>query len=643
MGHRSLYSCAAFIGFGLLSVAACGSEDRNFANGAKADASAGEQFGCGSCEGTKYKECDAKGAFVATRECFPKECVTGRGCLTCTPGKDSCVGNEVHKCGDDGEPGALIEKCDAAAGLVCSGGKCKTPCEAAADKPSYLGCEFWAVDLDNEYSPGLLAFPPNDAAGAPWGVALSNPSETTAIVTIEKNDGALGAGLDVKSVTTLKVAPSSLEEVQLPTRDVDGTTNGKNNGPGTWLSSNAYRITSNVPIIVYQFNTLRHTFSNDASLLLPRAALGTEHRVVGWPAANPIETEFPADPDMPKQDAPMYDRSYVTIVGTQPGTKVRVIAGGDIAPGGPIKETKAGETIEIDLGPFDVLNLESTVPKMSFEDFSSFQKLTTMQRGLGELTGTVVSSNAPVVVFTGTERSIAFGDREKDAPPGWSSNSGENGCTTDHVEEQIVPATAIGRTYLVTRSPIRSAGWTEPDVVRFMGLAAPSTIKTNLPAPNDSFVLQPNEIKDVITKQDFTVEASEPVIVAQMLVAQCFSTANVGDSSLSLMPPVDQLRGEYVFLTPKSWQTNYAVFGIPDGATVKIDGNDLPGDCQTAPVGTLLGQSYTTKRCAVSEGVHRVTSDKPLSLMVYGFAPHGSYAYVGGADVKPIYVPPPLK
>ncbi len=628
---------------GLATVAACGSEGRNVAAAGPGASDAGhDPFGCGSCEGTKYKECDAKGTFVAHRECFPKECVAGRGCLTCVPGADTCVGNAIHKCGDNGEPGALVQACDAAAGLVCSGGKCKTPCEAVADKPSYLGCEFWAVDLDNEYAKTQLGFV-NDAAGAPWGVALSNVSDTIAIVNIEKNDAPLGSPPDVKSVMSLKIAPNSLEEVALPTREVDGTTNGENNGPGTWVSSNAYRITATVPIIVYQFNTLRHTFSNDASLLLPKSALGKEHRVVGWPAANPLEVEMPEQPEgLPPQEAPIRDHSYVTIVGTEPGTKVSVILGGDIEGGGAIAQTNKGGLVEVTLGPFDVLNLESRAKKVKAEDVFA-NPAGTFTKGIGELTGTVVNATAPVVVFTGNERAIAPGGETKFAPPGWDA-SGSNGCTTDHLEEQIVPATAAGRTYLATRSPIRSTGsYAEPDIVRFMGLAAPATIKTNLPPPDASFTLQPGEVRDVATITDFTVESTEPVVVAQMLVAQCYSTASVGDSSLSLFPPVDQLRGEYVFLTPKSWQTNWVVVGMPEGTNVKLDGSDLPVTCIPATVGPLLGQNYVVRRCPLPEGVHRLSADKPVSLMAYGFAGHGSYAYVGGADVKPIYVPPPLK
>src|SRR5206468_1798444 len=39
-------------------------------------------------------------------------CVPGKGCLPCAPGQDSCVGNEVHQCSDQGQVGALVQTCD---------------------------------------------------------------------------------------------------------------------------------------------------------------------------------------------------------------------------------------------------------------------------------------------------------------------------------------------------------------------------------------------------------------------------------------------------------------------------------------------------------------------------------------------------
>ncbi|MEZ4373620.1 MAG: hypothetical protein R3B07_22555 [Polyangiaceae bacterium] len=45
------------------------------------------------------------------------------------------------------------------------------------------------------------------------------------------------------------------------------------------------------------------------------------------------------------------------------------------------------------------------------------------------------------------------------------------------------------------------------------------------------------------------------------------------DPSLTVFPPVDQYRTEYVIiLTPPSWSKNYVVISTPQGANISIDG-----------------------------------------------------------------------
>src|SRR5690606_31458836 len=81
----------------------------------------------------------------------------------CVPGATYCAGeeeDEVWECNEDGTGGRFVEACPA--GLTCSRGECVTACERAARDPSNVGCEFWAVDLDNEaFDMGLGAS--NDA------------------------------------------------------------------------------------------------------------------------------------------------------------------------------------------------------------------------------------------------------------------------------------------------------------------------------------------------------------------------------------------------------------------------------------------------------------------------------------------------
>jgi hypothetical protein len=525
------------------------------------------------------------------------------------------VGNEIHECGEDGAPlEEAIETCDPSDDLVCFEGECtELNCEVAAEQPSNIGCEFWAVDLDQQ--DGF-----NDPASAPWGIVLSNAGATQANVTIEINEAAVGEPLQLTTVEQVSVPAGALSAHYLPTRELDcGTMPNDYASPGTCLSSRAFRITSSAPIVAYQFNVFENAFSNDASLLLPTNALGQVHRILGWPAGHPVPIQVLGN---------IVDRSSITIVGTQADTQVKVRPSWRIRGNPPIDATLPGEEIVVTIGPFDVLNLET--------DDGTFND---DQQTIADLSGTLVTSTRPVAVFSGVETTSAPGS-VVDIPkaPGWEDG---DSCCLDHLEDQIFPAESIGLKYLVTRSPIRSTGsYHEPDVLRFVGIAESATVTTNLPAPFDSFTLEPGEVKTTWTQTDVIVESDVPVMVGQILISQEYVDGPyTGDPALTIFPPVEQYRTEYVILTPSSWSTNWVVLAAEVGASVTIDGVE-PTGCVVTPAGEVDGVSYESRRCPVGEGVHTLSGETAFGVVAYGYGSAGSYAFAGGADVKKIYEPP---
>jgi hypothetical protein len=547
-------------------------------------------------------------------------CLSGKGCTECVPDLNTCVGNEIHACGPEGHPGDLIQACDVGAGETCAAGACKNGCDAAKDQPSNVGCEFWAVDLDQQDGAG------NDPASAPWGVVLSNAGQIQANVTIELNTAPPGQPPQTMVVSQKSVPAGQLVPVALPTRELDcGTKPNDYASPGTCLSSNAYRITSSAPIVVYQFNVFTNAFSNDASLLLPTNALGKLYRVIGWSGGHPA----PVPPLFP-----MSDRSYVTVVGTEANTKVRVHPSWRIKGNAPIAATAKGGTIEVVLGPFDVLNLET--------DDATLQEAA--QAGVSDLTGTTVVASAPVAVFSGVESTAAPYHVDIPTYPGWDDSGSGNSCCLDHLEEQLFPLESIGKKYVITRSPVRSTGsYKEPDVLRFVGAAAVADVSTTLPAPFDHFTLQPGEVKDTWADRDIIVTSDQPLLVGQILISQGYvEGATLGDPSLTVFPPVEQYRTEYVILTPPSWTKNYVVISAPEGTEVTIDGQPS-ASCLVEAAGALEGTNYEARRCPVGDGAHVLSGSAPFGIVAYGYGSAGSYAFAGGADVKRIYEPPNIE
>lgn len=609
----SLSMLAVFALMGVSVYACSATGDRPAGSSGTGTGSSGGGTTCDICVGLNYTPCDANGMPGAVETC-PSACVPGKGCVACSPGSQVCVGNEVHKCSADAmSMDEVVDTCDPAAGEVCSNGFCQSGCSVADGQPSNIGCEFWAVDLDQQ--DGF-----NDPASAPWGVVLSNAGQSQAHVVIEINEAPVGQPLMLKTVSDITVDAGNLQQIILPTREVDcGVKPNDYNSPGTCLSSNAFRIRSSSPIVVYQFNVFENAYSNDASLLLPSNALGIQYRAINWGAGHPVKVFG------------IIDRSYVTIVGISPNTQVKVKPSWRIKGNAPVAATPAGGDILVTIGAFDVLNLET--------DDGTFQD---DPKTMADLSGTYIHASAPVAVFSGVETTAAPGGQvEIPKPSGWMDG---DTCCLDHLEDQMFPMESVGSKYVIPRSPVRStSGFREPDVIRFLGVAEASVVTTNLAPPFDNFTLQPGEVKTTYTQDNMIVSATKPVMVGQILVSnQYVDGPYIGDPSLTVFPPVDQFRTEYVFLAPGSWTQNWVVISAEVGSDVQLDGGGTNG-CIVENAGMIEGKNYESRRCQVGEGVHRLTGNLPFGITAYGYGNAGSYAFVGGADVKKVYEPPPIQ
>lgn len=603
--------------FVVLSLAAC-SDDRRSPGGrdggGRTDGGGRCTEGEIECRGREAYRC-VSGEQVLSEACAEDQvCAIGIGCAVCQPGRTYCDGREVRECDDSGETFTVQTECPAH--QACRSGSCIDACAVAASERSNVGCDYMAVDLDNEFA-SLIGTPP---AQEQFAVVLANPSMVLAHAQVFQSVGIPNAPGET-FVREVEVPAGGLVRIDLDNREVDGSTTTVE-GPGTMLVQHAYRIRTNFPVVAYQFNPIVESASNDASLLLPVPALDTRYRVIGWPTANPITLPGFEMPGIP-------DHSYVTIVGTEAGTNVRVTLGGDIvageiAGGGTIPARSAGEIVEMTIGAYDVLNLESDgIP--------------------GDMTGTIVESSAPVAVFSGGERAIVGGGDL----PAHPSGEPEDFCCTEHVEEQVFPTSSWGKEFVVTRSPVRTdhPTWREPDVYRVLADANGTSITTNLPAPFDRFSLSENEWVEFHADRSFVLTASEPVSIQQMLVSQgwvvSWKSGHGGDPSMILFPPYEQYRADSIVLVPETFSSNYVVISVPEGTTVTLDGEDLGGDefmrrCAYETAGSVGGSIYTAVTCPVEGGTHRIVGTNPVGVMVYGYHSVGSYGYAGGSNLTQI-------
>lgn len=617
--------------FGLV-LAACGSTSSGDGDGGTS--------GCPDrCSSFGWQQCLSEGVYADPVPCTDDQiCIPDLGCAVCIPGATYCDGpedNEIWQCNDQGSGGEKVSAC--AGDEVCSQGICKTPCDRAADFPSTVGCEFWAVDLDNEaFSSTFGGFGSNDAAKEQYAVAVANNNTYAVQARVWANLGRVGEPLEEALVTEVTIAPNSLEQINLPQREVDGTM-GQNgpysmgSGSGTFVSPHGFRIETTGPVVAYQFNPIVQKFSNDASILIPIQALGDHYYVLGYPTAN-----FCGSPpgDMFYQQS-IPDYTSISIVGTADNTTVTVhpthpikASAGD--SGIAIPRTDRGESLSFTINKYDVVNLESDQPQVGITQCLSY-----IDRD-GDFSGSVVTSSKPVAVFSGLERGIGLGGAEPPDPPGWDGES----CCTDHLEEQMFPTAALGWNFAISRSPVRSTNpsYKEPDIYRVLATQPGTEVVTSLPAPYDRFVLGAGEFKAFHSYGGFTIASNGgAIMVGQYLVSQGFiPDGGTGDPTFTIFPPAEQHRKEYVFLVPATFSKNYMVLVKPENAAVIVNGQGLGefANCVSGDVGTINGIVYNQLTCEMPEGVHTVASDKPVGLTVYGYYNVGSYGYPGGSDVR---------
>lgn len=611
----------------------------------------------GSCEPGRVDRCLGCGAYEG---CHPDGLGEGiwptgpeRSCVEdddgarliqpmCEPGSTRCLEGsevEVEGCVDCGQRWAVIRDCDDERDTnVCDQGQCITQCQFIEKRDTYVGCEYWGLELDQAFVPSGVDF--IDGSAAPYAIVVSNVNERVpAQVRVETIEGV---------VRELVIQPGDLEIIHLNEFIVRGTVQD-------FL---AYKVASDMPIVAYQFNPLNNleVYSNDASLLFPTSALGTDYYV------------------MTRRQTFDTLKSYLTVTGVLPGeTRVTVT----LPPatldnplitleGEGIPVLRGGDTFETTLQQFEVLSIETN-------------------RIGADLTGARVISDRQVAVFGGSQAantpnddSCIYRHPSGTFEGGWVCEADretpcENAsgvpdiemckafitCCADHLEQQMMPTSTLGRRILAARSQPRGD---EPDYWRVLAVEDETTVELiglpdtwHLPRmiPNRrTWTLDAGEWFEVPSPVDFEIEADKPIMVGQFLSAELapypgnvptgpgsrvpypepgsYTRAGTGDPAFMLAAPAEQFLDTYVFLTPGGYDTDYVTIVAPIGAGVTLDGTRLSDDDFT-PFGR---GEYAAGRFQLPVGVHQINADEPVGIMVHGYDRFVSYGYPGGMNLR---------
>ncbi len=579
------------------------------------------------------QKCNADGSAADIIQVCPagQTCFQGT-CGVCTPGAKRCTNHLSEVCAADGSAWLIVEDCGQK-GLTCLGGLCVNPCAGDFKSNTNVGCDYWAVDLDNAVDGSY------DAQNAQFSLIVSNTADAEATVTVTLGPDSTAAGAKSKKWT---VPAKGLQVIDLPDKSW-GVPN--QNQEGSSINNRAFRVQATQPIVAYQFNPLQNygVFSNDASLLLPTGSLGDEYWIV---SRNQLGDKF---------------RSYFTVIATQPGkTDVTVIVSAPTIAGVGVAKMSLGGKMTFTLDQGQVLNVESNAVE-------------------ADLTGSWVKATAPVAVFGGSEASNSpqigncvpktKGSSAKvcassmlggfSVPKSCTKDADcESECCADHLEEQLFPTKSWGTSYVGARLSPRGK---EQDAWRIVA-AENGTNVTITPNIGVSVpTLNQGQSFEFETTQDFLINADKPVLVAQYMassyatvtagsmpctndascksqygiLATCTSAgftkecAAIGDPSMILDVATTQYLDEYLFLVPDKYKLNYVTIIAPQGATVKLDGNPL----LSSGFSTIPGTSWTVARLPIAAGKHALVGNQKVGLFVYGYDDDVSYGYPGGAGL----------
>ena len=534
--------------------------------------------------------CDEEGMGYEEVACPEGQfCLNGTcGDMRCIPGMRQCspaIPEQILECNASGTDWEVSSIC--AEGDACRGGVCVSGCEAVSKLNTYIGCEYWTVDLDNYPDPFTNPMPNQ----VPHSVVLSNPGMTPAQVTFETRSGAS------ITVSDPVVPAGEVRAFSMPVLDVD------NSG----LTYNSIKVSSSMPVIAYQFNPLNNSdvFSNDASLLLPSNTLGKEYLVASWPTGPNTENIIPT--------GIIPQAGYFTVVATSAGeTEVTVTVTSDTEPGPDVPALSAGETATFRLQQFQVLNLQAAA-------FTPMEFLELLSAPVTDLTGSFVSASQPVAVFGGHEEAVVS-----------AINSSDDTCCADHLEEQLLPLSTWSPEALCVKAKPRGSS-SEIDVWRVISGADGNTLSTNPPISGlNGVTLNKGEWVQVESASSFTITGTQPLQAVQYLVSQGQTSDGTGDPSMILAVPTEQLRDQYNILVPDGYGEDWVTVIRPVGVELLFDGAPLSADFTP-----LAGGVWEYAYVPVTPGAHSLQSGVPFGLIAYGWNNAVSYGYPAGLNLRP--------
>jgi IgGFc binding protein len=447
-------------------------------------------------------------------------------------------------------------------------------CAQAESGESTVGCRFYAVDLDQFDSSE------NDQ----YAIAVSNVQvDGPAEVVIEQKNGG---------VWETVAGPESVDAIGL---HIFALPDHHHQGSGV-MEGGTYRVSSDRPIIAYQFSPLAATsFTSDASMLYPSSSLDTLSYVPHWGGGQG-------------------GVGYITIVASQNGTNIDVTPTAGTQAGTGVPAGSAGVAFDLSLDEGDIAEVMASAANVS-------------------LSGTRIESDRPIAVFTAHE----------------CANIPADVTACDHLEEQLSGVRLWGQDFAASRVPVRSAGTPETSLWQIQASENNTSVTLTADAAVTGLPASPAQLDAGETLEfyvggtaaqpgDFIVHASKPVAVMNyMCGADNPPGSGTGDPAMVQLSPNEQFLPRYVVLVPNQWETDVLVITRLAGSDITLDDAVI----DDGEFSDIANGTFEVARIVVADGIHSLSAASGFSVVVAGYDEYDSYAYLGGSGTGKINPNPP--
>ncbi len=256
-----------------------------------------------------------------------------------------------------------------------------------------------------------------------------------------------------------------------------------------------------------------------------------------------------------------------------------------------------------------------------------------------DLTGSTVSANHPITVYSGHERTEVPLD----------STNGNGGISRDMLLEVMPPTSTWGYNFVLNAIALDNEDSIGPqgDLMRVLALDSNTVVTVN----GKSWVtlgskLHPSLFSDSLIKGPTLVSStssSKPLLVGEIEHSDYY-VGGGGDPSLSIVPPVDQTYNNYTFFSSPDMKFDYnSVIIATDTSsqgTITIDGTLLPPFFFKPVPGNVGGRSFSIYEDQLqTSGVHTISSTMPpgqgFTILAYGLGDVISYGYTAGSLLVP--------